>query len=104
MRELAEAARALRRFKGEKRGRPPTSRAEKAITRFENALILLEEGKQLIDETNATPEEREHLARLLDRAHDLVRSATRSTLFAKKPGELQGSPLSTVRPIDLKAG
>jgi hypothetical protein len=75
VRELLEEAREERRRRGEKRGRPHTSRAEKAVTRFDNAVLFLEEAMELLRDAALAPELEERIAQLLDRVRGLCDSS-----------------------------
>lgn len=86
VRELVQVVRSVRREMGEKRGRPPTSSAAKAITRIENAALFFEEGTQLMSESTPTIVERRRLTEVLERFHILVGNALQTTFAIQKAG------------------
>jgi len=87
VRELALTARRLRRGQGERRGRPPTSELEKALTRFENATLCLEEGRQLlVGATFDKPETVDQLLSVLGKAEDLCRASVRACVHPESGG------------------
>lgn len=75
VRDLASMVRDLRRRSGEKRGRPPTTSGEKAITRYENGVLCLQEGNELLEPLGLPPDVRLRLFHVLEQARSEVERA-----------------------------
>ena len=95
VRDLAALVRDLRRRSGEKRGRPPTTCGEKAITRYENGVLCFQEGNELLDPHSVPPEVRIRLLQVLEQARsavehalDLVRDAEARPLVSSYPSRI----------------
>lgn len=103
VRELTNAARVVRRLQGERRGRPPTTDVQKAMTRLENSILSLEEGLQLLEQAEVDETERVPLVRLLDRAYELFRLAMDRAVRPQGPSVTRFPP-SVDRSFERRVG
>ena len=100
VRELKLRVRAMRKNQGDRRGRPPTFPAEKAVTRLENAEIALEQAVQHLSEADSLKHMGPRIALLLDRVHDLVERAD-ALVERQRRGALRRT--SPNKPLELTA-
>ncbi len=78
VRELKLRARAVRNLGGVRRGRPPTSLEEKALTRLENAVMLLDEGVEYLVRAGRQGVQEPRIAELLENLDQLVQRGMRA--------------------------
>lgn len=93
VRELESRVREFRRGQGERRGRPPTSPGEKAVTRYDNAVLYLEEAFELLPEDVLSEETHEQIGRLLARIYALWESGM------SRLAHLESAPTSGEYPV-----
>lgn len=85
VRELEARVREFRRGRGERRGRPPTSPGEKAVTRYDNAVLCLEEAFELLPEEGLSEDVHDQLLRLLDRVYALWENGVTRLAVVESP-------------------
>lgn len=78
VRQLRELARRVRRSRGERRGRPTGSGGRKAITRYDNAVLQLEEALELVAAESIDPALQKEMERRLEKIRYLYEEGWRS--------------------------